>query len=71
LDFSAEGAQSKRRHRLIKLCVLNVGNASFAIVDASWGKADVAQLLGGLIDAGSSRRSTPCAQRCAPGHRRD
>ena len=51
LDFSAEGSTAKRRHRLVKLRVPGVGNASYAIVGADWSEAGVAQLIGRPIAA--------------------
>ena len=53
LDFTADGAERHlgRRHRLVKLRVPGGGYASYAIIDARWSEADVAQQLGTWIEA--------------------
>ena len=51
LAFAGDGSdRTERRHRLVKLRVPGIGYASLAIVDVTWGEADVACLLGTPID---------------------
>lgn len=58
LDYSPDGAERgrARRHKLVRLRIPGAGSggrgsyASYAIVDASWNEADVAQLVGAPVE---------------------